>query len=518
MRRRQLVPVLLGLLLATACGTTVPLTQQQSAATTPGLSGEASTSGTTGSATTGTAGSAAQPGSAQGGDQPPAGQSQQVGGTQPGSTGGSSAAPVQGTLPTSGRGWDAKHIYIGVPTIDDFNATIKGAGAATSNGNVEGDVDAIVADINKSGGLLGRQLVAVYHDAKTTDVAYNSAATAQAMCTYFTQDRPVIAVLNGAPQFDAVDNFHTCLEHAGVSLLSFSNSDYGDQDYARLGPHLWTTASLSTDILVPSFVRALARQHFFTGWDTLKGAPGTAPVKVGILLPDTPQGRHVDTVMRATLRQLRLTVTPTFFYNRAGLGSASQSEVLQLKSAGVTHVLDLPPIAAEIWLFQSDAEQQHFRPRYGFTSFNLPLSVEENSSIVPAAQQVGSMGIGWQPYNDSNAAHDPGPTPGRKRCLTALSHGGQSFNSTQRRGALIGAQFCDAIYLVRDAAVASGGLTGAAFLAGMPVAGPRLAAAGIFRGGLSKDSHGLPGYYRDQQYSSACSCFVYSGADRPFSR
>jgi hypothetical protein len=419
-------------------------------------------------------------------------------------------------IPPKGRGWDEKNVYIGIPTADDFNQTVKDLGANASTGDTHGQVDAIVADLNRAGGLFGRKVVAVYKDSRTTDVAYNPASTSQAVCTYFTQDRPVIAVINGMPQFDAQEGFHACLEHAHVSLLSLSNTDYDDHDYARLGPHLWTTASRSTDSLVPTFLAALHRQRFFTGWDTVNGRPGASPVKVGILLPDTPQGRHVGGLMLAGLRRLSIAAADPFYYDPAGLGTDNQAEVLQLQSAQVTHVLDLPPIAAEIWLFQGAAERQRYRPRYGFTSFNLPLSMEENAGIVPEAQQIGSMGIGWQPFNDTNAAHDIGPMPGSARCLGALKRGGQKFGSTNRRAALIAVELCDAFYLLRDAAVAGNGLDDSALLAGIPLAGPRFAPAGTFRSVLTGQDHGVPGYYRDQKYRTDCTCFVYVGPSRRF--
>nr|MDP9101340.1 hypothetical protein [Actinomycetota bacterium] len=457
-RRPRLAALLLGVALVSACGTTVPTAQQQIVGGTSGASGPSGTVGLgTGGSTTGGLGSGAgaTTGTSTGGA---TGGSAAIGtagaSTVGGSTGSGAPAPSAADaagIPKTGPGWDATHVYIGVPTADDFNSTVKAAGAATSNGDVHGDIDAIVSSLNKSGGVLGRQLVAVYHDAKTTDYAYNPSATAQQMCTYFTQDRPVVAVINGTPQLDGADNFHTCLEHAKISLLSLSNTDYADADYQRLGPHLWTTASLSTDVLVPTFVAALARQSFFTGWDSLNGSTGPAPVKVGALLPDNVQGHHVASLMTPALKKVNLNLDSVFWYDPTGLGSKSQAEVLQFKSANITHVLDLPPVAAEVWLFQAAAEKQQYRPRYGFTSFDLPLSIEENSNIVPPRQQIGSLGIGWQPFNDTNSSHDPGLTSGGKRCLAALAQGGQTFDGSQRRGALIAVQICDAFTLLRDA-------------------------------------------------------------------
>jgi len=515
MRRTRNQLLVVSVLLASACGTTVPMAQQQQVS---GLGGPAAapssgsapvTSGTSvngGGATGTTAGDGGSAGAAGG----------LPGSGAPGSTTTGSSSTDASGIPTKGPSWDAKHVYIGIPTADDFNSVANASGINGSNGSTEGDVNAIVADINRTGGLLGRQVVPAYYDVKTTDLAYNPAATAQAICAHFTEDRPVVAVINGAPQLDAQDNFHRCLEKAGVGLLSFTNTDYDDQDYRRLGPHLWTVGSLSTDILLPGFVGSLKRQGFFGGWDNLNGKSASAPAKVGLLLPDTAEGHHDDQVLTGLLSRAGVPIGSRFFYDSSGLGSKSQSEVLQFKSAGVTHVLDLPPVAAEVWLFQQSAQQQHYRPRYGFTSFNLPLSMMENSSIVPPQQQIGSMGIGWAPYNDVDAQHDPGPVPGARRCLSALAKGGQAFNSTQRRNALIGVQFCDAIYLLRDALAAGKGFSPAALLTGMPIAGPRFSTAGTFRSAMTSTNHGVPGYYRDQHYDSGCSCFVYSGGDQRF--
>ena len=512
--------LLLGVLLASACGTTVPAARQVQqggpglgpapAASGGGTQQPGSVTGSTGELS-GAPGAAA--GSATGGSTAVGGSSSGTGAgaTSGGTTGGSGTG-----IPTKGPAWDAKHVWIGVPTANDFNAVANSAGINGSNGSVQGDVDAILADINRAGGLFGRQVVPEYFDVKTTDMAYNPAATAQAVCAHYTQDRRVVAVVNGSPQFDAQDNFHRCLEKYGVALLGTSNTDFSDADYARLGPHLWTVGSLSTDRLVPAFVTSLKGQGFFRGWDTLAGAASQAPAKAGLLLPDTAQGHHVDAVMTRSLTRAGVPVASRFFYDASGLGSKSQSEVLQFKSAGVTHVLDLPPVAAEVWLFQQSAEQQHYRPRYGFTSFDLPLSMMENANIAPPVQQVGSMGIGWQPYNDVDAQRDPGPVPGAKRCLSALAKGRQVFTSTQRRGALIAVQLCDALYLLRDALAAGRGLSPSALTAGMPLAGPRFATAGTFRSALTSDDHGVPGYFRAMHYDAGCSCFAYSGGDQRF--
>ena len=504
----------------TACGSTVPNLGTALQTSPDGLGAPVpSAGGPQGGAglgaTVGTAGPSGAGTGAIGGGSTTGSSTAQSGGTT--SAAGPAVANAAG-IPRSGPGWDAKSIFVGVPTANDFNAAVKNLGANFSNGDVRGDVDAIVADINRSGGLFGRKVVVAYHDTSTAALVSNPAGVSQSMCTYFTQDRPVVAVINGAPQLDAQQGFHTCLEHKQTTLLSLSNTDYSDKDYATLGPHLFTVASLSTDILVPTFVAALNREKYFTGWDTTLGAPGNAPVKVGLLLEDSPAGRHVGALFHASLQKIGVPVATDFYYDPSGTGQKSQSEVLAFAAAKVTHVLDLPPVAAELYLFQNAAEQQHYRPRYGFTSFNLPLGTEENPAEAPPAQQVGSVGIGWQPFNDANAAHDPGALPGTKRCFSALAKGGQTFSSTSRRAALIAAQFCDSLYLLRDAMAAGRGLRAADLLRAMPVAGASFAPAGTFKSVLASDNHGVPGFYVGQMYNKDCSCFVYVGSKYRFTR
>jgi hypothetical protein len=274
---------------------------------------------------------------------------------------------------------------------------------------------------------------------------------------------------------------------------------------------------MSTDILVPTFVNALKRRSFFSGWNTALGGPGSGPARVGLLLPDDSAGHYVGGLFKASLKAAGQQVVKEFYYPPMGSGSQAQSEVLAFSSAKVTHVLKLPPVELEVALFQRQAENQHYRPRYGYTVFDLPLTVEENPVVAAPVQQIGSLGIGWSPLNDVNAGHDVGDMPGGKRCFAALAAGGQVFDAGSRRAKFAGSLACDAVYLLRDAMVAAKGLTGDDLLRGVQLAGKRFAAASTFGSVLSAADHGVPGYYRDSAYSSGCSCFTYVSGNHAFS-
>ncbi|MCU1596017.1 MAG: hypothetical protein JWO12_3409, partial [Frankiales bacterium] len=528
LRRRQARPVLAGLAVAAllaGCGTTVPLASRaqstnggalgpgdQLSSSTGGISPGGSSS--SGAGSTGTSGN---PGALVGGTGTAGGAATTS--STGGATGGGALPPATGNgKASSGFGWDARNVYIGVPTADDFNAAAKNAGANFNNGDVHRDLDAIAADINKNGGILGRKVVMAYRDAPSNDYATNGSVVAQSMCSYFTQDRPVVAVINGFPQLDAQANFHECLKKRSVTLVTLTNTVYSDNDYVRLGPYLFSGASLSTDVLVPTLVSSLKRQGFFSGWDTKRGAPGIGKAKVGLLLPDDAAGRYVGGVFKKQLAGIGEAVAKEYYYPPEGGGNQGQAEVLAFTSAGVTHVLDLPPVELEVALFQRVAETQGYRPRYGITSFDLPLTVEENPTIASPAQQAGSMGIGWQPFNDTNASKDAGLMPGGRRCFAALKAGGQTFSSSARRAALVATQACDGLYLLRDAIVGGQGFTGADILRAMPTIGPRFTPAATFGSVLSGKDRGVPGFFRDLTYDTGCSCFGYKGANRRFAR
>jgi hypothetical protein len=444
------------------------------------------------------------------------------GGTDTSASGDSSGSsditgsPIDG-IPRSGYGWDAKYIYIGVPTANDSAAAFKAAGANFDNGDINADYKAVAADINAHGGLFGRQVMPSFYDVHTADALANPAAVAQAICTHFTEDRPVIAVVNGAPQFDAVPNFHTCLEKKHVTLLSQTNTLFSDSDYKTLGPNMYTLLSMSTNILIPTFIDALKREGYFSGWNTGSGKPSTLPAKIGIVMQDDPQGHYVYNLMVTALKANGLSVAAKYFYSSNSHTDGS-SEVLQFKAAGVTHVLNLPPVEADMGLFEENAQQQGYHPRYALSSFNLPASLETNASLAPPKQQVGSIGIGWQSLDDTDAAHDPGPNPGDKRCMSALGKGGITFDSSHRRAKFVAQAICDALYLLHDASIAGKGLTASALFTGMPIAGNGFASAVTFGGALSKTNQGLPGFYRDEAYDESCSCFKYSGPNRLFTR
>lgn len=502
-------------LLAAGCGTTVPLSEiSRSASDQP--AGSATGSGTANGTASGGSGQAVNGGgvasppgrgatkpgaspaasAATGRDTPAATTSRS--GVAPGSspTGSSSAE-----FPAQGQGWDAKHVYVGITTASDASNTLHTLGIAIDPGDEIADANAIVADLNRRGGIFGRQVVLIDKDDHSADVVANPAAAGQSDCLYFTQDHPVIDVVNTDAALDS-DTFRSCFAHAHMPLVSLTTSPFDDQSTQSLAPYFYNALSVSWSRLTPVLMTRLQAQNYFSGWNTVTGSPVNAgKTKVGVLYGNDPSSIRDGGALLAALQKAGY-ATDYFEYTNAE--QDAQSAVLRFEQDAVTHVIG---IDSAQFFFMTAARSQHYLPRYGITTYNGPQALLQANG--DPAQLAGAVGLGWYPSLDTDQAHDPGPGPGTKECLQALAAGGQTF--TGRFAEAFGLAVCDGIHLAAFGAQAGGGLSPAAVRAGIVRLGAHFPAGGPFASGLSSTNFGLPGTGRDLVWDSNCSCFTYRG-------
>ena len=424
--------------------------------------------------------------------------------------------PSIGGIPARGRGWDEKYAYIGVPTINDLSAFGNAAGyRSVETGDVEADALAIVADINAKGGLFGRELRIFFKDTSTANVISDTEGAVQAVCTEFTQDHPVIAVVTVFGNFDT-DTMRGCLAKKDTMLLSSSPGAGSADDaiFAKDAPYYHTFATLSFNKFAPVLARRLAAQRFFTGWDTTVGGPSpAAPVKLGLVFKDSPNERRVA---QGVERDFKAAGHPIALTVPVGASPSDNSTaVLTFKSANVTHMIVMLPAADAVLLnFLVNAESQRYRPRYALST---PQLLSFHADNAPHAQLVGSLGIGWAPGLDVLEHQDPGDVGGgRAACRAALAKGGQTFSGDHRFALALALGMCDGIHMVSEGARAGKGLTAAATRAGLVSIGGRFSAAATFSPtGLSPTSYGLVGGGRDVGWDTGCACFTYRGPTYP---
>lgn len=419
-----------------------------------------------------------------------------------------SAAARGGTrataIPPTGRGWDRTRVWIGITTEKDVNTAASSLGIQSLDaGDQEGQARAAIAAINKAGGLFGRTVVPAFRDHSTSSLSADADTEGAATCTHFTQDRPVIAVLNPVSLLDR-PSFRSCFAKHRLPLLSISVQAIDDRVLRDLGGYVYASVVPTYDRLAPVLAARLQAQRYFTGWNTTTGEPSSsAPVKVGLVVYDDEVGARVEQIMTKALAAVGHRPDATFRYLRS---NDLSSAVLRFRQAGVTHVLGTD---AKTLYFLIQADSQGYLPRYGVSSYLAPQAFLE--STAPDRQLRGAIGVGFAPSLDVSEAQDPGDTnPGERTCRAVMAAGGQSF-SGKRFAEAVGFAFCDGIGLMARAAVAGGGFDGGQLSRGVAAVGPGFPTAFTFASALTGTVRAMPGAARDLRYDTACLCFRYAG-------
>ena len=491
------LPLLCTLPLA-ACGTTVPLAERQSVDGT-GLSGPV------GQATTGAPDPSSEPGSDRGAPVGSAG-APQAGGSQVAGSSGDLRSDVPGSVAGAttglGPGIDAHHVYIGVPTTQDFDTAVQALGVnGLDTGDQQGDVKAVVAYINKHGGVLGRTLVPVFHDNKSLESSADPAKTAQVNCTAFTQDHAVAAVWNLAFQDD--QDFMGCLTQHKVPFFSYYS--YPVDDVIRTSfPYLFAYAGYRPSSYIPALVSRQEALGYFKPWDTANGKPGVGPVRIGIEYDDKhPSHERFAKALSARLKARGYDVAPLFAWD--GNPSGASAVVLKFAADHVTHVY-VDNTAGNLLIMQA-AEQQHYRPRYAASAYGSGTALLEQ--LAPSAQLHGMLGIGSFPSSDVDPAQSPGDvSPAGPLCRQMLTDQGLRYT---RYSYAEGLAFltCDGIRQLAAALDKVGTSRLGPFVQAALEMGPRIPSSAVFANGFSPTSPVQVSMSRDLGYVDSCSCFRY---------
>lgn len=503
MRRLNSRSVLIAVLALTAgCGTTVSGVGTGTPGSLAGNNGlSVAASPATGNG--GVASPGAQRGTVVGPAGPPA--SGNVGaGPLTGGQGSRTSLSQPAAVPASGRGYDAQHVYLGFPTNNDVNSAAPAGVGATNFGDQPTIIKAVVADINKHGGILGRVVVPLFHDISTANLQADPTGQAQATCTAFTQDSHVVAVINIVAGID-LPTFYSCLAKADTPLISAGFVPADDGLFNSYRPYLYKLTAASFTQLAPVWLARLAAMGYFHGWDTTAGAPASAPTKIGLLYPAQQPQQRIFADIKHRLAASGYTVAKEFQYDASSLNNESasmNSAVLQMRNAGVTHVLSSE---SDVLLFMTAADSQHYRPRYALTSYHAPAV--QLQGTVPTSQLVGSMGVGWLPTTDVDAGHKPGPvSSGETACRSLMHSAGQDM--TNASAAIVALAVCDGVRLTTDAIDTSKNPSSAGVHAGMATIGAGFPSALTWRNGLTDSRYDVPGAVREFTFNGSAYTYV----------
>lgn len=492
------------LAVATGCGSTVAgvgsTNNGQSGAA--GLSAPAGSSPASGSGTTGGGAGGLAPGAGQPGGQ--------AGGTTAAGNGASSSGMGGGqagtSSPVSGRGYDAHHLYLGFPTNNDVNRAAPSGLGATDFGDQPSIIKAVVDDINRHGGILGRTIVPLFHDIATANLETDPTSQAQATCTAFTQDAHVVAVVNIVAGID-LPTFYSCLAHHDTPLISAGFVPADDALFNSYAPYLYKLTAASFTQLTPVWLTRLTAMGYFHGWNTTTGGPAAGQAKVGLLYPSQQPQQRIFSDVKRRLTAAGYTVAKEYQYDASSLNNESASmsnAVLQMRNAGVTHILSSE---SDVLLFMTAADSQHYRPRYALTSYHA--AAVQLQGTVPNSQLVGSMGVGWLPVSDVDASHDPGPVSGGETsCRKLMQAAGQSTSTASAE--IVELAICDAVRLTADAINLSKNPTSGGLHAGLAALGAGFASALTWRNGLAPNRYDEPGAVREFAFNGSAYSYVSS--------
>jgi hypothetical protein len=450
--------------LTAACGSTVPLAQRRGADA--GLDASAPSAAETTGATPGAVDATATSSSA-------------------GAV--ASGATARGAR-TAGTAAAGSHSPVQVGVGVDSNLAAFGAafGASSSQPEEKTIAEAIVADINRSGGLAGHPLAPVYTEFDSTSTDW--VAQDQAACAAFTQDHHVVAAVRTDDIFGPLD---ACLAAAKIPLVLYE-SVFREPAWFRAFPGLRLTPD------DPSPVRlyaALADRMTATG----RWTPST---KIGLVRYDRGDQAVIERdAIRPALGAHHLALTdaealhtPESFQDVGTTSAQLAGVILKFRQKGIDHVVFQGGDMS--YLFAVAAQSQHYAPQYALTSFDFP-------NALPAAQLHGAFGVGWQPTDD--VLSQPTASAGARRCQHAVAATGASFDTA---GADRVYATCDQLYFLQAAYNAAASVGPGALAVGAARLGAGWSPAFTFAVNAFAHPDGVAAY-RDLSYDDGCACLAY---------
>jgi hypothetical protein len=360
-------------------------------------------------------------------------------------------------------------------------------------------MQALVAALNKNGGLAGRKLSVDYYTVDSTSSDYSTQANAA--CAHFTQDAPVPLVIDLG--FGTRNGMAACLAKHGVADFGFGTSDtVGDNAAGLFAAPDWMTSTRR-------YPAVLTGLHS-TGYVTAKN-------KIGVLLEGCPYLRRayqqavVPTISRLGLKLVDTEdVDCTSGFSSAGpASSAIQSAVLRFRSHGVDRVLMVSDYEqVTLLLMANAAESQNWRPGYMLSSTAQTEVMRPN---IPSGQWPQLHGIGWSPGLDIDDPHQPLPAADQ-HCLGLIKKGGLAVSGWQN--IYIATTECSQVFFLGAALQKSGGdATGRALMAGVEALGTSFVSPGIVAGRtfFGPERHDGAAAIVPFGYVATCRCLKYTG-------
>ena len=408
------------------------------------------------------------------------------------------SAPGSGTTGTTGGDGasgpeDRSPLAVGVLVTDDYSNGPQAQVFGVTTGNNRKQAQAVIDDINKTGGVAGRPIRPVFANYSSTSTENQNAA----VCEKLTKDEPVTFVINGV--INAGQELGTCFAKAGVFLIGGAAGLSDAKDLANFKGFYYHPAIINATRLGPIFVSQLQTSGWF----------GSKP-RVGIVYqPGEAAARAVKESLRPALAKAGHEVVTEA---QPKSTEDMQGIVLQFKSKEIDHVMFLDGGGGVYTFFAQAAEQQGYRPKLGITTYDVPAVTQ---TLVPPGQLAMTSGVGWAPTADVDSASQPPANAAKKKCAALMEKAGESTGNSLAASVAFG--YCDTGFFLQRVAALAGGTDPARFRAAAGTLdrsfGSALAMGTFYRPGTADGA----GVVRTLAYAPACRCLQYSGPPRQVS-
>jgi hypothetical protein len=401
-------------------------------------------------------------------------------------------------------GLSATEIAIGIQTVNAYDAVSAafGVGTGESSGNMQRQWNAVIADLNERGGIAGRRVVPVFNDVNIARLVTDGEAEAQAQCTAFTADHKVYAVLSlvGFPS----NTWLECLAKAHTALIN-PDISYDRTTMDRYPDTLFSPAKMNLTRLMRTLVPALHQQGWFGRWDTFKAAPGSAPVKIGLL--NAPGSDAMQKGLKPALAALGYRVDTEFTVSATSITELQgqyKSAVLKFSSEHVTHVF------GGNYTFAKESDGQKYYPRLTISTLESPAT-NAKAKNYPATSLLGMMGLGFAPLIDSLSERGD-ISPAAKHCDAIMRAAGEIPSG--REAMYQHHAECEAGYFLQT--VLRPGIGDPHVLRqSVEATGRTFVSSVTYRTEFEPGQRDGVAAYRNLRYDKGCTCFVYSSALRP---
>ncbi len=370
--------------------------------------------------------------------------------------------------------------------------------------------NAMVEEVNKAGGILGRQVEVLYYrfDAASSEPIDQQA---QAACAHWTQDNKVFAILWS----DANGVLRECAARAGAILPLWDTPMAALPEDFETYPNFVEISGLDIVRAGQVTVVGLHREGYFKG------------AKLGVIMWDGPDYKAAfERGFVPALRDkgIELATEPAYAsipqsaQDLAATSADINNAVLRFQSQGITHVMILDGPAGLCGgaclgtLFMRRAEQQSYRPRYGFNSNNVARSGQAQG-LYPVEQLPRSVAVEWA---DWDRTYDAGWKLNRAReaCYEIMRKHGVPLTNVNEE--LVARAACEQLWFMIAAINEIGGATlnWRTFISGVNRIGGSFQSPSAYAVNLSSSQHDGVSAARNQKFVSSCTC--YKWIDDPY--